>query len=143
MINARYLQLLNECPLLPIKSEVELQAALAMLSRYGSSEVAIERDYCAVLIALMGEYEKQVVADLYELRDGPELLASFMEDHQLTNKQITEIAGVSRQKISDYLHRRSSLSKQARDKLGRHFAVNGSLFEYSPARDRLVCEDSK
>lgn len=131
MTKRRYLELVSQFPLLPIKAEEAYTKALEVLSHLGSSQEPIEQDYCTVLISLIQIYEKSLHLKSPQI-EGPALLRSLMDEHQLNNQMLANIAGVSRQKMSDYLHNRSTLSKAARDKLGVYFSLHGGIFEYSP-----------
>ncbi|MBZ0248014.1 MAG: helix-turn-helix domain-containing protein [Cyclobacteriaceae bacterium] len=74
--------------------------------------------------------------------DPIQLLRSFMEDHQLKAKDLTEILDVSKGYVSDILHYKKGLSKKVIRKLADYFKVSQEAFNrpyelVSPVNSKL------
>ncbi|MEZ4946407.1 MAG: helix-turn-helix domain-containing protein [Cyclobacteriaceae bacterium] len=62
--------------------------------------------------------------------DPIQLLRSFMEDHRLKAKDLTEILDTSKGYVSDILHYKKGLSKEVIRKLADYFKVSQEAFNH-------------
>ena len=60
--------------------------------------------------------------------DPVQLLHSFIKDHNLKAKDLTEILGISKGYVSDILHYKKGLSKEVIRKLADYFKVSQEAF---------------
>jgi HTH-type transcriptional regulator/antitoxin HigA len=120
-----YIELLQEFPPRPIKSEEELLATQKVIDSLIDrvSLTLDESDYLNVLGTLVYEYEQSLerIPDIY----GVELLKVLMEEHGLLQKDLVPIFKTE-SIVSDILKERRQLTK-------RHIEELAKLFHVSPA----------
>lgn len=131
-MDAKYMELVERLPLLPITNKKEHQAAknmiLALTSRDG--ELApVEVGYAKVLVQLIQTYESGLVGDFFEGIAGSDVLEYLLNEHGMTQTEAAEIAGVSKQNLNDFLKGRRGLPKEARLRLAKRFKLDGRVFE--------------
>lgn len=64
----------------------------------------------------------------FELADPIQLLHSLMAEHQLKNKDLVGILGVSKGLVSDILNYKKGLSKEIIRTLSKHFSLSQEAF---------------
>jgi HTH-type transcriptional regulator / antitoxin HigA len=126
-----YFELVKRFPLVPIKSEAHLKAAIAVideLSIIDEERLTDEQaDYLMVLTDLVEKYE-----DLHHFvdssfRDGIEALRYLLAQANLTASDLGRLLG-NRQLGAAILRRQRQLSKAHVVKLAKHFRVSTDLF---------------
>jgi antitoxin component HigA of HigAB toxin-antitoxin module len=131
-MDAKYMELISSCPLLPITSKAAHSAAKKMIveltKRDGNLSKA-EIGYGKVLVQLIQAYERQLGGDFFKNVSGGEALEYLLNEHQLKQIEAAEIAGISKQNLNDFLKGRRTLTKEARLRLAKHFKVNSDVFE--------------
>ena len=102
-------------------------------------------EYCKQLEALLDEEHSEPMQDEIDLltlliekfdeenntfqqSDPILLLRSFMQDHHLNPKDLTEILGISKGYVSDILNYKKGLSKEVVRKLADYFKVRQEAF---------------
>lgn len=94
-----------------------------VFSDANGTEIMDEIDLLTVLIEKW-DAEHNTFQDVDPIR----LLHSFMEDHQLKPKDLVEILSVSKGYISEILHYKKGLSKDAIRRLAEYFKVSQEAF---------------
>lgn len=122
------LALIREFPLRPLRSEADLDAAIAMTHKLidRAERDADENDYPEVLAGLIHAYEAEV-DPLPEL-DPVAALRFLIEENGITQSQLAEQTGLAMATISEILNGKRSISPKARQTLAKRFRVDPSLF---------------
>jgi HTH-type transcriptional regulator/antitoxin HigA len=128
VVSDSYLALIREFPLRPLRSEADLDAAIAMTHKLidRKDRDAGENDYLEVLAGLIHEYEAET-NPLPEL-DPVAALRFLIEENELTQAQLAEQTGLAVTTISEILNGRRSFSPKTRKALAERFRVSPSLF---------------
>jgi antitoxin component HigA of HigAB toxin-antitoxin module len=136
-MDAKYMELVRRCPLLPITNKSQHRAAKEMIveltARDGKLSKA-EIGYGQVLAQLIQAYERQLVGDYFKNVSAEEALQHLLNEHQMKQTEAAEIAGISKQNLGDFLKGRRNLTKLARTRLATHFKVNAEVFEAAEER---------
>jgi HTH-type transcriptional regulator/antitoxin HigA len=124
----RYLQLVEEFPLRPLRSERELAKATAIAGRLAVSPRLSrdEQDYLDVLAGLIERYEDE--HHQIEATSGAELLAFLLEENGLSQAQLARETGIAKSTLSAVLQGRRRLSLAHVTALGRRFKLEPSAF---------------
>ncbi|WP_406695460.1 helix-turn-helix domain-containing protein [Singulisphaera sp. Ch08] len=126
--NDSYLALIREFPLRPLRSEDDLDAAIAMIDRIRARKDRGEQenDYLEVLAGLVETYEAEAypIPDL----DPVAMLRFLIEQHAVTQSQLSEQTGLAMATISEILNGKRGISEKARKTLAKRFNVAPSLF---------------
>jgi len=133
-MDAKYLELVVQFPLLPITNKDEHKAAKDMilgLTRRDGELSPVEVGYAKVLLQLIQSYESALVGDFFDGVTGSDVLEYLLNEHQMTQTEAAEIAGVSKQNLNDYLKGRRGLPKDARLRLAKRFKLDAHVFELS------------
>jgi HTH-type transcriptional regulator/antitoxin HigA len=124
----RYLELVRECPLIPIRDEAELDRAIAMIDRLIDKRELTEEeeDYQTVLATLVHTYET-----FHE--PVPEVSAAEMLEHLIDARGVTQGAvaaavGVSDAAISQILSGKRRPGRKLMAALAAYFKVDPSVF---------------
>jgi antitoxin component HigA of HigAB toxin-antitoxin module len=131
-MDARYMDLVARCPLLPITNKSEHDAAKRMMVELSKRDGAMtkpEIGYGQVLVQLIQAYERKIVGDYFENVSGGDVLEYLLTEHQIRQTEAAKIAGVTKQNLNDFLKARRGLPKEARERLAAHFKVNPEIFE--------------
>ncbi len=133
-MDAKYLELVNKFPLLPISTKDEHNAAKDMilsLTRRDGQLSPVEVGYAKVLVHLIQSYETALVGNFFDGVTGSDALAYLLNEHQMTQTEAADIAMVSKQNLNDFLKGRRGLPKEARLRLAKHFKLDAQVFELS------------
>jgi HTH-type transcriptional regulator/antitoxin HigA len=124
----RYLQLIREFPLRPLRSEADLDRAVAMLDALTDrGELAgDERDYLQVLSGLVHDYERE--HDPLPGMSPVEALRYLLDENEMTQARLSEQTGIAVATISEILNGKRGISPTVRKALATRFKVDGALF---------------
>jgi HTH-type transcriptional regulator/antitoxin HigA len=124
----RYLELVHAFPLRPLKSDAELDQAIAMIDRLVTRArlSAGERDYLEVLSDLVHKYE----AAAHPIPPAPpsEVLRYLMVARGINQVELAAATGIAVSTISEVLSGKRGLSRKNIPKLARFFAVTPTVF---------------
>lgn len=125
-----YLDLIRTFPLRPIKSEDELDEAIAALDALVDKDVleTAEADYLAVLSDLVERYEEDVHA-MVPASDA-EMLRHLLESKGATQVEVACDTGIIASTISAVLAGKRHLTREHIGKLSRYFNVSPSVFAF-------------
>ena len=125
---AEYFELIRELPLVPIKSERHLDAALEMIDRlFDDKKLAGgARAYFEVLCELVINYE-DIHYPIPEASDA-DLLEHLLEAKGATQNQLHKDTGLAKSGISEILSGKKSFSKAMIGPLAEYFHVPTSVF---------------
>lgn len=84
------------------------------------------REEIALLTLLIENWDAKHTS--FHKLDPVQLLRSFMADHNMKAKDLVELLGVSKGYISEVLHYKKGLSKEAIRKLAAHFKTSQEAF---------------
>lgn len=124
----RFLELVEECPLFPIRNDAELDRAIAMIDRLTDQRkrTADEEDYRTVLASLVHDYEEEN-EPMDDLTPG-RMLAFLIESKGVTQGTVARAVKVSDATISQILAGNRRPSRKLMAALGAYFAVDPSAF---------------
>ncbi len=122
-----YLKLVRQLPLVSIKSEEHLDAALAMIDRLTDKRKLDggEQAYLDALCDLVVVYEDQ--HHQLPLASDAELLRHLMEAKGVAQIQVHKETGLSKSAISEVLSGKKSLSRNVIGTLAAYFQVPTSV----------------
>ena len=126
--SSRYLELVRECPLLPITSEAEATRAAAMIDRLTDQRSLDldEEDYRDLLAGLLYDYE-------IENEPEPRATPAAMLRHLLDAKGVSQCVaaaetGLSEATISQILTGKRAPSRRAIKAMAEYFKVEPGVF---------------
>jgi HTH-type transcriptional regulator / antitoxin HigA len=124
----RYLELVRRFPLRPLRSDADLDAAIAMVdSLIDRPKLATpERDYLDVLSDLVEAYESETVP-MRPVGDT-DLLRFLIEQKNVTQAAVAAGAGIAESTISEVLAGKRKLNRSQIGKLARYFHVEPGAF---------------
>ena len=124
----RYLQLIREFPLRPLRLAADLNSAVAMLdAATDRGELdEDERDYLQVLAGLVHDYESE--HDPLPDMSPVEALRYLLDENGMTQAQLSEQTGIAVATISEILNDKRGISPTVRKALARRFKVDAALF---------------
>lgn len=124
----RYVELMRECPLRPIKTERQNDRALKVIEGLLDQRkmTRAEKDYLQVLGLLVHDYEETA----YPIGDvsPQEMLKGLMENHNLTQSQLSRETGIPQPRISLILKGKGQMGVKTIDKLAKRFKVSPAAF---------------
>jgi HTH-type transcriptional regulator/antitoxin HigA len=124
----RYFELIRELPLRPIRSEAELDLAIAVFDVLTDRArlTTGETDYLLVLSTLVEQYE----AEHHPLPDitGVDTLRFFLHEGGLTQTQLSAETGIPKSSLSEILKGKRGFSRRVREKLADRIKVDPSTF---------------
>jgi HTH-type transcriptional regulator / antitoxin HigA len=126
--NDRYLELVQQVPLRPIRSEEELDRAIAMIDALLDQERrnSDEEDYLDVLSDLVEKYEDEH-EPMPPVVDA-ELLRFLIESQETTQAKVATATGISESTISEILAGKRELNRKHIEALSRHFHISPAAF---------------
>jgi HTH-type transcriptional regulator / antitoxin HigA len=124
----RYLALVQKMPLRPIRSEAELDRAIAMIEELLDRDTLAddEQDYLDVLSDLIEKYEDE--HEPMPPVTGAEMLRFLIENKGVTQAKVAEETGIAVTTLSEILTGKRGLSAKYMGALGRYFGVNPGVF---------------
>jgi HTH-type transcriptional regulator / antitoxin HigA len=124
----RYLELIGLFPLRPLRTDADLDAAVAVIdSLIDQDELsAPEQDYLDVLSDLVEAYEETAVP--IEPVGDAEMLRILIEAKGVTQAQAAKDAGIAESTISEVLAGKRKLNRTQIGKLARYFHVGPGAF---------------
>ena len=134
---AAYLKLIRKFPLRPIRSEAELDQAIAIIDSLldrGKSQRAAE-DYLDVLGDLVERYETQT-KPLEPLPDRA-MLRFLIESKDVSQTQVAHETGIANSTISEVLRGKRRLSRAHVERLADYFHVSAAVFSSRPVVARV------
>ena len=135
-LTKEYKALISRFPPRPIKDPTQKAAAVALmreLAMKGEKCSADEEDYLVLLGTLISSYERtqpeiqKLLADADKLTPE-EVLAFFLEEHELTQTEIASELAIDQGNLSAFLSGKRGLSKTNATKLASRFKVSADLF---------------
>lgn len=132
MISKKYKKLIENFPLVPIRSDAHLDEAHDIAQRLlcRKEPLAIdEKEYLEVLLNEISKYEQKHHALSFSELKPHELLQSFMKEHGLKQVDIQNILGISSSGVmSEIVSGKREITKEQCVKLGHHFKVTPAAF---------------
>jgi HTH-type transcriptional regulator / antitoxin HigA len=124
----RYLELVRAFPLRPIRTNAELDEAVAVVdSLIDQDELsAPEQDYLVVLSDLIETYENEAVP-MKPVADA-DMLRFLIECKEETQAAVAKGVGISESTISEVLAGKRKLNRKQIGKLARYFHVEPGVF---------------
>ncbi|HUT88402.1 MAG TPA: helix-turn-helix domain-containing protein [Thermoguttaceae bacterium] len=126
----RYVELIRQFPLRPIRSDDELDAAIRVVdSLVGRPALAPEeQDYLLVLSDLVERYEAEA-HPIAPLSDA-DMLQHLIEAKGVPQTEVARATGIADSTISEVLSGKRSLNRTHIGKLARYFAVSPEVFAF-------------
>jgi HTH-type transcriptional regulator/antitoxin HigA len=127
-----YLELVRQVPLRPIRSDKELQRAIAMVDGLIDRDDLgrDEQDYLDVLSDLVERYESEEYP-IAPVSDA-EMLRHLMEAKGVTQTEVAQATDIAASTVSEVLAGKRTLSRTHIGKLARYFHVGPGVFRFEP-----------
>jgi HTH-type transcriptional regulator / antitoxin HigA len=124
----RYLELVCQVPLRPIRSEAELDSAIAMIDALLDLDKRSgdEEDYLDVLSDLVEKYEDE--NDPMPTVASTEMLRFLIDNRATTQTEVATETGIAESTISEILAGKREMNRKHIEALARHFNVNPAVF---------------
>ena len=125
-----YLTLIRTCPLRPLRSEADLDEAMAILDALVVQDAlsAAEADYLAVLSDLVEQYEAE--AHPIPPASDAELLEHLLEAQSVTAREVAQATGMDVATLTAVLAGTRHLTREQIGQLARYFQVSPSVFVF-------------
>jgi HTH-type transcriptional regulator / antitoxin HigA len=122
----KYLALVRDFPLRPLRTEKEKEQAIEVVSALGSRSLApCERDYLAVLVGLVEKFEEEHYP-MAPVR-GPAMIRHLIEARGVTQAVVAAEAGIAESALSEVLTEKRGMSLKYAMALARYFGVTVDL----------------
>lgn len=123
-----YLKLIRAFPLRPLRSDADLDAAVAMVDALTDQEGLSPdaHDYLDVLARLIADYEDE--HDPLPEMSGIEALRYLIEENGLSRSQLSRETGIAVTTLSEVLSGKRGISPKLRGRLAAYFSVDVALF---------------
>ena len=127
----RYLELVRRFPLRPLRSDADLDAAVAVIdSLLDQDDLSPpEQDYLDVLSDLVEAYEDEHVP--IEPVGDADMLRFLIESKGVTQSQLATEVGIAESTISEVLSGKRKLNRGQIGKLARYFHVEPGVFVFA------------
>lgn len=125
-----YFSLVRKFPLVPIMTKRQFKLAWKMIDELTDDPETLtpgQEDYLSVLGHLVALYEEQHLPPMPQV-SAREMLAFFMQQHELTLSELAREIGGHRSNLSAFMSGKRGLSKNVAMALAKRFHVNVSLF---------------
>lgn len=124
----RYLDLVRQFPLRPLRSDADLDAAVAVIDALIDQPrlTPPEHDYLDVLSDLVEAYETETIP-MRPVSDA-DLLRFLIEQKSVTQAAVATGAGIAESTISEVLACKRKLNRTQVSKLARYFHVEPGVF---------------
>lgn len=125
-----YLTLICAFPLRPLRSEADLDEAMAILDALVVKDAlsAAEADYLAVLSDLVEQYEAE--AHPIPPASDAELLQHLLEAQSVTPREVAQATGMDMATLAAVLAGTRHLTREQIGQLARYFQVSPSVFVF-------------
>jgi HTH-type transcriptional regulator / antitoxin HigA len=127
-VSDRYLELIRRYPLRPIRSDAELDRAIAVIDSLTDRDdlTREEDDYLDVLGDLVEKYE----AEQHPMPPLPdaEMLRHLIEARETTQARVAAETGIAESTLSEILAGKRGLNRKHIEALTRHFKVSPAVF---------------
>jgi len=125
-----YLTLIRTCPLRPLRSEADLDEAMALLDALVVKDTlsTAEADYLAVLSDLVEQYEA-AVHPIPPASDA-EVLQHLLEAQSTTLREVVQATGIDAPTLEAVLAETQPLTREQIGQLTRYFQVSPSVFVF-------------
>ena len=125
-----YLALIHTFPLRPLRSEGELDEAMAIVDALVDKDIltAAEADYLAVLSDLVEHYEAG--AHAIPPASDAELLQHLLEAQETTPDRVAQATGMAEATLKAVLDGTQRLTREQISTLARYFQVSPSMFAF-------------
>ena len=125
-----YLALIRTFPLRPLRSESDLDEAMAVLDALVDKDMltAAEADYLAVLSDLVEQYEAK--AHPIAPASDTELLQHLLEAQAVTLSHVAQATGLAATTLAAVLAGTHPLTREEIGTLARYFQVSPSVFAF-------------
>ncbi len=132
----KYQELVKHFPLFELKSEKDMDAAVAAISRLYElpSLDADEKTYLEALSVFIERYQNRVHPHNFEKMTPLQALKSLLEDNGLIQVDLARILRISSGRASDIYLGKRDLSKEHIVLLSERFKVSANLFLPQPRR---------
>ena len=126
----RYLELVRRFPLRPLRTDADLDAAVAVIDELTDRAdlAAPEQDYLDVLADLVETYEDATIP-MAPVGDA-EILRFLIESKGVTQAQVAAGAGLAVSTVSELLAGKRKLNRGQIGKLARYFKVSPGAFAF-------------
>jgi HTH-type transcriptional regulator/antitoxin HigA len=139
----KYLDLVRKFPLRPVRSENDLDRAIAvvngLIDRPALSRM--ERDYLEVLGRLVREYEAQHIP-MPEVSDD-RMLRHLMEAKEVNQSEVARATRIANSTISAVLAGQRRLTREQLGRLSDYFHVEPGVFLFSGQANRMASADDR
>ncbi len=124
----RYLDLIRQFPLRPLRSDADLDAAVAVVDGLidGDDLTNAERDYLDVLSDLVESYEDAAVP--MRVVDDAEMLRFLIENRNITQSELARRTRIAESTLSEVQSGKRTLTRSQIGKLARFFQVEPGVF---------------
>jgi HTH-type transcriptional regulator/antitoxin HigA len=124
----RYLELVRRFPLRPLRSDGDLDAAIAVVDALLDRDELDpgEEDYLDVLSDLVKRYETEA-HPMPPVSDA-EMLRYLIETRDTTQAAVSEATGIAESTVSEVLAGKRGLNRRHIESLARHFKVSPAVF---------------
>lgn len=124
----RYLELVRQFPLRPLRSDAELETAVEIIDELiDRQKLSLpEQDYLDVLSDLVEAYENESVP-MRPVGDA-ELLRFLLKENRVTQADVAAKAGIAESVISEILSGKRRLNRTQIGKLARYFHIAPGAF---------------
>ena len=126
----RYLELIRRFPLRPLRSDADLNAAVAVVDGLidGDDLTNAERDYLDVLSDLVESYEDAAVP--MRVVDDAEMLRFLIENRSITQSELARQSRIAESTLSEVQSGKRNLTRTQIGKLARFFQVEPGVFSF-------------
>lgn len=126
----RYLELVQRFPLRPLRTDADLDAAVAVVDELldRGTLSAAEQDYLDVLSDLVEVYENEAVP-MRAVGDA-EMLRVLVENRGVTQAELAKQSRIAESTISEVLAGKRKLNRTQIGKLARFFHVEPGVFAF-------------
>jgi HTH-type transcriptional regulator/antitoxin HigA len=124
----RYLELVRQFPLRPLRTDADLDAAVAVVDSLLDRDdlSAPEQDYLDVLSDLIEAYEAEAVP-MRPVGDA-DMLRFLIENDGTTQAEVAKEVGIAESTVSEVLAGKRKLNRAQIGKLARYFHVEPGAF---------------
>ena len=127
-VGEAYLKLIHEFPLRPLRSDADLDRAIAMIDALTDRQdlTQEEEEYLEVLSRLVEDYEDE--HDPLPRLSGVEALRYLLEENGLTQARLSDETGIPVATLSEILNGKRGISAKVRAALAERFKVAPAFF---------------